>query len=66
MNTIIHLRGFQQLMSFLGSVGCVMESRGLQYALETLYAPIRVIKPYVNRKGIFKVDLWLFFLHLQL
>ena len=35
----VRLGGFHQLMSFLGSVGFVMEGSGLREALETVYAP---------------------------
>ena len=38
----ICLGGFHQLMSFFGSIGCVMEGSGLQNALETLYSSISV------------------------
>ena len=47
---IVRLEGFYQLMSFVGSTGCVMEGSGLQNALGTVY----VHMSYVNRIGIFK------------
>ena len=42
MNIIVRLGGFHQLMSYLGSIGCIMEGSGLRNALETVYAPITV------------------------
>ena len=39
---IIRFEGFHQLMSFLSSIGCVMEGAGLQNVPETAYAPINV------------------------
>ena len=42
MNIFVRLGGFHQLMSFLGSVGCLMEGSGLREALETVYAPLTV------------------------
>jgi 5'-3' exonuclease len=42
MNILVRLGGFHQLMSFLGSIGCMMEGSGLKSALETVYAPLTV------------------------
>ena len=42
MNIFVRLGGFHQMMSFLGSLGYVMEGSGLREALETVYAPISV------------------------
>ena len=42
MNIFVRLGGFHQLMSFLGSIGCIMEGSGLQPALETVYASLTV------------------------
>ena len=42
MNIFIGLVGFHQFMSFLGSIGCLMEGSGLCAALENLYAPVTV------------------------
>ena len=42
MNIFVRLGGFHQLMSFLGSIGSVMEGSGLRTALETIYAPLAV------------------------
>ena len=42
MNIFLRLGGFHQVMSFLGSVGILMEGSGLRTALETLYAPVTV------------------------
>ena len=40
MDIFLRLGGFHQLMSFLGSIGCVMEGSGLREALETVYAAL--------------------------
>ena len=42
MNIFLGLVGFHQFMSFLGSIGCLMEGSGLRAALENLYAPVTV------------------------
>ena len=42
MAIFVRLGGFHQLMSFLGSVECVMEASGLQNALGTVYVPLTV------------------------
>ena len=42
MNICVCLGGFHQLMSFLGSIGCLMEGSGLRAALENIYAPVTV------------------------
>lgn len=42
MNIVLRLGGFHQLMSFLGSIGNMMEGSGLRNALENIYAPISV------------------------
>ena len=42
MNVFVRLGGFHQLMSFLGSIGNLMEGTGLKSALETVYAPLTV------------------------
>ena len=38
----VRLGGFHQLMSFLGSIGCLMEGSGLQTALECVYVQLTV------------------------
>ena len=43
MYIIARLGGFHQLMSFLGSIGCVMEGGGLENALGTVYVPLTVV-----------------------
>ena len=40
---IVRLEGFYQLMSFVGSTGCVMEGCGLQNALGTVYDQLTVV-----------------------
>ena len=42
MKIFVRLEGFHQCMSFLGSIGCMMEGSGLRDALETVYALITV------------------------
>ena len=42
LNIFVRLGGFHQLMSFLGSIGSLMEGSGLQTALESVYAPLTV------------------------
>ena len=42
MKIFVGLRGFHQLMSFLGSIGKVMEGSGLGTVLETVYTPVAV------------------------
>ena len=42
IKAFIRLGGFHQLMSFLGSIGTLMEGSGLRKALETVYAPVTV------------------------
>ena len=42
MNIVIRLSGFHLLMSFLGSIGNVMEGSGLKDGLESIYAPVTV------------------------
>ena len=42
MRIFVCLGGFHQLMSFLGSIGKVMEGSGLGTALETVYTPVTV------------------------
>ena len=42
MNIIIRLGGFYQLMSFLGSIGYMMDGSGLRNAPESVYASITV------------------------
>ena len=42
MRIFVRLGGFHHLMSFLGSIGKVMEGSGLGTALETVYAPVTV------------------------
>ena len=42
MNIFVRLGGFHQLMSFLGSIGNLMEGSSLKNALETVYAPVTV------------------------
>ena len=43
MYIVVRLIGFHQLMSFLGSIGCVMEGSGLQNVLGTVYVPLTVV-----------------------
>ena len=38
----VRLGGFHQLMSFLGSIGSLMEGSGLRRALKTVYVPLTV------------------------
>ena len=42
MNIVTRLGGFHLLMSFLGSIGSVMEGSGLKDGLESIYAPVTV------------------------
>ena len=42
MEIFVRLGGFHQLMSFLGSIGSLMERSGLRRALETVYVPLTV------------------------
>ena len=42
MNAFVRLGGFHQLMSFLGSIGTLMEGSGLRKALESVYTPVTV------------------------
>ena len=42
MNILVCLGGFHQLMSFLASIGCLMEGSGLPAALENVFAPVTV------------------------
>ena len=38
----VRLGGFHQLMSFLGSIGSLMEGSGLRRALKTVYVPLTI------------------------
>ena len=40
MEIFVYLGSFHRLMSFLGSIGSLMNGSGLRGALETVYAPI--------------------------
>lgn len=42
MDIFVRLGGFHQLMSFLGSVGNLMEGSGLRKAMESVYTPLTV------------------------
>ena len=42
MKILFGLGGFHQLMSFLGSIGSLMEGSGIRRALETVYVPLTV------------------------
>ena len=42
MEIFVRLGGFHQLMSFLGSIGSLMEGSGLRRALETVCVPLTV------------------------
>ena len=42
MEIVVRLGGFHQLMSFLGSIGSLMEGCGLRRALETVHVPLTV------------------------
>ena len=42
LDIFVRLGGFHQLMSLLGSIGCMMEGSLLRNALETVYAPVIV------------------------
>ena len=42
MNIFVRPGDFHQLMSFLGSIGCLMEGSGLRAALKNVYAPVTV------------------------
>ena len=37
MNTVVHLGGFHTLMSFVGSIGTLMDGSGISDALKTIY-----------------------------
>jgi hypothetical protein len=43
LKSIVRLRGFHTEMSFLGSVGFLMNNSGLAEVLETVYAPAAVV-----------------------
>ena len=43
MRIFVRLGGFHQIMSFLGSIGKVMEGSGLGTALATVCTPITVV-----------------------
>ena len=43
MDIIVCLGGFHQLMTFLGSIGCVIEGSRLQNGLGTVYIPLTVV-----------------------
>ena len=49
MNIFVRLGGFHQLMSFLGSIGSLMEGSGLRTALETVYAPVTVEHMFTDK-----------------
>ena len=49
MNVFVRLGGFHQLMSFLGSIGKVMEGSGLRSALETVYSPVTVAHMFTGK-----------------
>ena len=40
MKIFVRLGGFHQLMSFLGSIGSLMEGSGLRRGLKTVYVPL--------------------------
>ena len=42
MEIFVRLDGFHELMSFLGSIGSLMEGSGLRRALETVHIPLTV------------------------
>jgi hypothetical protein len=43
MNAVCRLGGFHTIMSYLGSIGCLMGGSGLSEALETCYGPNAII-----------------------
>ena len=49
LNIVIHLRGFHTLMSFVGSIGSLMDGSGIETVLQTVYGKILLDK-------FFKVD----------
>lgn len=49
INAFIRLGGFHQLMSFLGSIGTLMDGSGLRKALETVYAPVTVSHMFTGK-----------------
>ena len=49
MNVFWGLGGFHQLMSFLGSIGSLMEGSELGSALETVYAPVSVVHMFSGK-----------------
>ena len=51
MRIFVCLGGFHQLMSFLGSIGKVMEGSGLGTALETVYTPVTVVSHMFSGKA---------------
>ena len=63
MRIFVRLGGFHQLMSFLGSIGKVMEGSGLGTALETVYTPVTVGHMF-SEKHMFKQYETIFFVHL--
>ena len=49
--TVLRIGGFHQMMSFLGSIGCILQGSGLQALLELIYAE-RSINAMLNGKDI--------------
>ena len=51
LNVVVHLGGFHTLMSFLGSVGTMMDGSGLASAPETVYGE-NTVKHMMTDKAI--------------
>ena len=60
MDMVVHLGGFHTMMSFLGSVGSLMDGSGLQDALNSVYGE-NTVKLLL---GLFEV-IFLFYLRIQ-
>ena len=55
MPIFVRLGGFHQLMSFLGSIGFMMEGSGIYQALEVVYAPVSVGHMLTSMQELFVV-----------
>ena len=54
---VIHLSGFQLLMSFFGSIASVMEGLGLKGGLEIIYSPVTSTGHILLESAIFELIL---------
>ena len=54
---VIHLSGFQILISFFGSIGSVMEGLGLKGGLEIIYAQVTSAGYFLPESAIFALVL---------